>query len=361
MKKTLRMISSGLVAAMLLATLSACGSSSSTTTTADSATESTSGEAASTASSSEAVEIRVAHGLTETDPVHIGFLKFQEVIEASGTNMTVKIFPNGQLSSSDRDLIEAVQLEEIDVSAVAASNLAPTISDFYVFNANYLFDSVEDARDTLLGEKGDYLIDRVADQNTGIKIAGYFGGTMQSIWTTNKAINTFDDFANIKIRSAGNAINIAEIEGLNATATPVDWGELYTGLQQGTVDSLFSNCVTAMSTFSDILTNGTYLGHNIYLPVVIASDSMYNSLSAEQQAAFDDAMEQACEAQWAAVIELNASINEQLVEMTESGELVYVFELSDEDKALVKESFISNTEEMVAEMCDAELLEYFRS
>lgn len=362
MKKMTKALRLGMTSLLLLSLLAGCSSTASTdsTTTAPSNSTDNTSTTPST-STSEPVEIRIAHSDAETNPIHIGFLKFQEVIEASGTNITVKIFPNSQLTSSDRDIIEGIQLGEIDMGSVSSGNLASTLPEFYVFSASYLFDSIEDARDTLMGEKGDYLKDSVAEGTSGIKIAGFYGGTMQSIWTTNKPINSFEDMSNMKIRAEENAIFVATVQGLGATPTTVNFSELYTSLQQGTIDGLFSNRVTALQMFKDVLATGTYLGHSIFLPVVIASDSLYNSLSPEQQAAFDEAMIAACEAQWQAVLDLDEECLAELAELTASGDLVYVTELSAEDQEKVRDAFISSSEDMVAELCGAEILEYFRS
>ncbi len=366
MKKFLKLMTLGLVLLMALGLMAACGGGEEAEAPAADPAEASgeevgSEEAAEPSGDHQAVEIRIPHGLTETDPVHIGFLAFQEHVEAAGLNMTVNIFPNGQLSSSDRDLIEGIQFGEFDVTSVAASNLAPTISEYYVFNANYLFDSLDDARDTLLGEKGDYLADLVMAKNTGIRPVGYFGGTMQSIWTTNREVPDLAAWANLKVRSAENPINIAELEALGATATPVAWGELYTALQQGTVDGLFSNRVTAIQTFADVLKFGTFTGHNIYLPVPIASQSFYDGLDAEQQQVFDEAMAIACDAQWAAVAELDAEILATLEQMTADGSLVYISAMEEADLAEIRTIFIDSTESMVAELCGQEILDYFRN
>ena len=45
---------------------------------------------------------------------------------------------------SDRDSIEAVILGEIDMTSVAELQFAPNIKEFYVFNADYLFDDLKE-------------------------------------------------------------------------------------------------------------------------------------------------------------------------------------------------------------------------
>ena len=340
---------------MLLALVTGCGGTKGEAPPTD--------DDSSPSTTKETVEVRIAHGLAETDPVHIGFLAMKESLEAADVNMTVKIFPNGQLSGSDRDLIEGIQFGEFDITSVAASNLAPTISDYYVFNANYLFDSLQDARDTLTSEVGNSFTATANEQSaqSGIRGLGFFGGTMQSIWTTNREILSIDDFANLKVRSAENPINIAELEAVGATATPVAWGELYTALQQGTVDAMFSNRVTAMQQFGDVYAYGTYLAHNIYLPVPIASEDFYTGLNDAQKAAFDAAMEIGINAQWDAVFELDTSIVAELEALTEEGSLIYTQELSDTDKAAFQTAFIDSTESLVAELCGQETLDIFRN
>lgn len=93
------------------------------------------------------VTIRLAHQSSETENLAIAYQLFKEELEAANVGFEVVIFPAGQLVGSDRDAIEAVTLGEIDMTSVAEIQFASTVPAFYLFNAGFLFESIDDAYD----------------------------------------------------------------------------------------------------------------------------------------------------------------------------------------------------------------------
>ena len=55
---------------------------------------------------------------------------------------------------------------------------------------------------------------------------------------SNKKIETVSDMAGLKIRVMQNKYQLAAWEALGAAPTPMDWGEVYVGLQQKMIDVL---------------------------------------------------------------------------------------------------------------------------
>jgi TRAP-type C4-dicarboxylate transport system substrate-binding protein len=69
----------------------------------------------------------------------------------------------------------------------------------------------------------------------------WFDAGVRNIYTVNKPINTPEDLAGLKIRVQTSPTNVKMMEALGASATPMAFGEVYTGLQQGVIDGAENN------------------------------------------------------------------------------------------------------------------------
>ena len=337
MKKTMKKVITISLVGLALA-LTGCG----TEKPAAAKQEQGSGEDAPSPSGAESskLEIRIAHQANEKEATHQGFLKFKEIIEGEDVGIEVKIFPNAQVVGSDRDSIEAVTLGEIDMTSVAELQFAPNIKEFYVFNADYLF---------------------ADDKNMGVKVAAFFGSSGRIFWNNVREVNTLADFQGIKSRAPENPINIAELEALGCIPTPMAWNELYTGLQQGTVDGLVSSKMPIIQQgLIDVLKYATDTNHSYSINVILISSAKYNSFSEEQRAAYDKAIAGAAEEEWKIAMKEEEDSVQKIKELQEQGKILYT-ELTDEARAEIKEAMVAATEPKVEEMCGKEILETFRN
>ena len=340
MKKTMKKVITISLVGLALA-LTGCG----TEKPAAAKQEQGSGEDAPSPSGAESskLEIRIAHQANEKEATHQGFLKFKEIIEGEDVGIEVKIFPNAQVVGSDRDSIEAVTLGEIDMTSVAELQFAPNI------------------KAKLDGEQGDLLKKAADDKNMGVKVAAFFGSSGRIFWNNVREVNTLADFQGIKSRAPENPINIAELEALGCIPTPMAWNELYTGLQQGTVDGLVSSKMPIIQQgLIDVLKYATDTNHSYSINVILISSAKYNSFSEEQRAAYDKAIAGAAEEEWKIAMKEEEDSVQKIKELQEQGKILYT-ELTDEARAEIKEAMVAATEPKVEEMCGKEILETFRN
>lgn len=318
-------------------------------TPADNQEEKEETPAAESTSDSEAINIRIAHMSNETEAIHKGFVKFKEVMEEANVNVTVEIFPAKQLVGADNDAIEACQLGEIDMTSVAEMQFAPYSQAFYVFNANYLFDSVDDAKANLEGELGTKLKNATKEADLGVEVATFFGGSLRGIFTTKKELHTPADMNGVKMRTADNPINIAELEAMGASAIIMAGSECYTGFQQGAIEGWISAMTSHVSQgYMDVCSYVCDTWHTIYIPTVLINSDLLASFSEEQRAAYDKAIEAATEEQWRLVAEEMDGLYDELRKMQDEGKAVFS-ELTDEERAQWKEVMVNATEDMVVE------------
>ena len=168
-------------------------------------------------------------------PYHLGLLRFKELIEAkSGGRIAVDVFHSSQLGS-ERDLIEGLQLGTVQMTLISTAPLSGFTSDFLVFDLPFIFSSVKAARDCVDSEIGQKMLDQLASQ--GITGLCFFENGFRSITNSRRPIQTPADLDGIKIRTMENPIHMATFRTMKADPTPMAFGELFTALQQKTIDA----------------------------------------------------------------------------------------------------------------------------
>ncbi len=246
--------------------------------------------------------LKVAHGAAESVPMHAGLVKFKEILEKnSNGEFEVVLYGNSQLGA-DRELTEAAQLGNIDIVCVSTANAAPFNKDFFIFDTPFLFKDRTDAYAVLDGPAGQAVLKN--GEGVNLKGLGYMENGFRDLTNSDKEIRTPADLAGIKLRTMENPIQIAAWKALGANPTPMAFGELFTALQQKTVDGQENPMELIYSTkFFEVQPFITKTQH-IYSPyAILASLESWEGYSKEEQAMIQDAMKQAIDYQRSIVVE----------------------------------------------------------
>ncbi len=152
--------------------------------------------------------------------------------ERSGGSITVDIYPGGQLGNTT-EFTEAVIGGSIDFGTGMTTDLVDFVPALGIFDIPNLFDSVEQMRTVLSGDITDVLNEY--NNRGGIQMLGYSDAGFRQL-TTNTAVNKVEDLEGQKIRVMTNKYHIAYWNALGASATPMQFTEVFMGIQQGTID-----------------------------------------------------------------------------------------------------------------------------
>ena len=159
---------------------------------------------------------------------------FKKQVEAlSKGRIKVELYPNAQLGG-DREMIESVQMGTLTMAMPATSALAGFEKRFQVLDLPFLFKDKKSAYSALDGELGKKL-DGMLPKHGFVNL-GYFENGFRHITNNRKPVKTPADLKGLKIRTMENPMHIATFKLLGANPTPMNFGELYTALQQKTVD-----------------------------------------------------------------------------------------------------------------------------
>ena len=182
------------------------------------------------------VIIRLAHVLPESHASHIALVEvFKKQIE-EGTNgkVTVELYPNGQLGA-DRQAIEAVSLGTLEMTMATGALLPSYDGKFAVLDLPFIFSSHEAARNALDGELGEAL-NKLFEPHHMYNLAWCEGG-FRNITNSRQPVYGPSDVKGMKIRTMENPYHVAAFKSYGANPTPMAFSELYTALQQKTVDA----------------------------------------------------------------------------------------------------------------------------
>ena len=289
MKK--KVLALALATTLCVSAFAGCSSSSSTTESSN--TESTE-TTESTEATGEAGEYAMISGTTVPDahPYNLGLTKMGELLsEKTNGAVTLDVFGNSQLGS-ERDLIEGLQLGSVQVTCVSTAPLSGFTDAFLVFDLPFLFETSEEARAVMDSEVGMEILHSVDEQ--GMVGLAWFENGFRNVTNSKLPIETPDDLKGIKIRTMENPMHMAAFQIMGADPTPMAMGEVFTALQQGTIDAQ-ENPVPIIETnkFDEVQTYLSMTGHLFSPAPVFIGKAYFDALPAEYQTAVQEAADEA--------------------------------------------------------------------
>lgn len=233
--------------------------------------------------------IKVGHGAAESFHMHRALLHFEELVEAgSNGEIDVQIFPSSQLGP-DREMIEGVQTGVLEMAIPPSSFFAGWDPAFAVIELPYMYASKDIAFDVLEGPAGDSMIERL--ENQGLVGLGWLELGVRNVTNNVRPIATPADLEGVKLRTMQVPAHVATFQALGANPTPMNFGEVYSALQQGVIDGQENPlAIITSQRFYEVQSYLSTTGHvfAVYMPVI--SQPFFESLSAEHQQLVRDSM-----------------------------------------------------------------------
>ena len=277
--------------------LAACGNSAGSTPPASGTSANTSAAESDELLGSSSATIRLKIGTTTAPDGHyvLGLIEMQKLLEEySGGEMTLDIYPNSALGN-ESDMMNSVSMgmqEMCLVSTGPIPSFATSTANWSVLDLPYLFENAEQAYEVLDGEVGQTLLDGF--NGTGIKALGFWENGFRQITNNTKEIVTPSDLAGVKVRTMENPVHMATYTALGAAPTAMAWSEIFSALQQGTVDSQENPLAIIYTARVHEVQKYCSMIDLFYSPcVLMINEDLYNSWTDEQRTAFDKAAEEA--------------------------------------------------------------------
>lgn len=212
--------------------------------------------------------------------------------ELTGGKLTMDYHPNGDLGG-DADLIRQMQSNDIQIVVCQTAPIVSFIPEMAVFDLPMVFANYDgDTVDAVLN--GDNRFTDALDfayEQRGLRLLGFLQNATFRLTTSNKALNTLEDFAGLRIRTMENANHMALWQALGAQPTPLAWAEVYVSLQNRMIDAEENAADTvAGSNFQEVQKYLALTNHILYCNQICINAEAYDSLAPAYQAALDRAV-----------------------------------------------------------------------
>ena len=321
-------VMSALLAGAMLFALAACGNNSSNGGNGGN----TSGGNNGGGNSGAVIELRMGNVTSSSAKDAVTEVFIPKVEEYSNGTIKITHFPDNQLGNDEQSFAMA-QTGECDIAVGSTSSVATTYNDLYLYDIPYMFLNKQEVYEVgFNGEAGKAILDGFSGY--GLKGLAFWENGFRNVTTNNKDIAAVTDLNGLKIRTMANEIHLEAWKAMGANPTPMAFGELFTAMQQGTVDGQENPLgIITGNKFEEIEKFCTLTEH-VYTPYyVVMNLEKWNSLTAEQQDALTRAMEETTQRQY----ELSQKYEDEAVGVMEAAGCK-VRTLTDEEKLSFKEA-----------------------
>jgi tripartite ATP-independent transporter DctP family solute receptor len=205
-----------------------------------------------------------------------------ELAKATGGKYNIKVFGDSSLGS-EKDTVEQVKIGALDMVRVNTAAFHGIVPESMIPSFPFLFRDVDHHRKVIYGPIGDKIL-AAFDKAGFVGLVMYESGA-RSMYA-KKPIKNLADLKGMKVRVQPSDLWIGTISALGASATPVPYAEVYTGLKTGLIDAAENNYPsyeTAKHYESAPVYSETM--HVMAPEVVVFSKKIWDTLSKEEQAA----------------------------------------------------------------------------
>ncbi|MCZ8292493.1 MAG: TRAP transporter substrate-binding protein [Hylemonella sp.] len=191
------------------------------------------------AGAAQALEFRSADIHNADDyPTVVAVKYMSELLEKkSGGKHKIKVFNKGALGS-EKETIDQVKIGALEMTRVNISPMNGICPLTQVPTMPFLFRSVEHMRKSLDGPIGEEILKNC--ESAGFIGLAFYDSGARSIYA-KKPIKTVADAKGLKIRVQQSDLWVALVSAMGANATPMPYGEVYTGLKTGLIDAAENN------------------------------------------------------------------------------------------------------------------------
>lgn len=205
-----------------------------------------------------------------------------ELSKATGGKDNVKVFGDSSLGS-EKDTVEQVKIGALDMVRVNTAAFHGIVPESMIPSLPFLFRDLDHFRKTIYGPQGDKIL-AAFDKAGFVGLALYESGA-RSIYA-HKPIRSIADTKGMKIRVQQSDLWVSTIGAMGASATPMPFAEVYTGLKTGLLDAAENNYPSydeakhyeSANIFSETM-------HSMGPEVLVFSKKIWDTLTPEEQTA----------------------------------------------------------------------------
>src|SRR5262249_2216816 len=211
----------------------------------------------------------------------------REVEKRTDGRYKVQTFYSGALGA-ERESVEGVQLGTLDLTLTSTGPLPNFVPDVAILDIPFLFRDYAHARAVLDGPIGQELLAKFPAK--GMVGLAWGENGFRHMTNSKRPVNLPEDLKGLKMRTMENPIHIEAYRQFGILPTPMAFTEVFTALQQGTVDGQENPLSVITSAKLDQVQKYLSLTGHVYSPAVfLMNKAQWDKLSDADKQAFLDA------------------------------------------------------------------------
>lgn len=251
----------------------------------------------SSGSNDETYQVKIAHVLSETDDVHLGFEELKKMLEEeSDGRLQVEIYGNAALSATDEETVELVNTDAVQMACVgifSLANIGESLEKLSVLDLPYLFETDEDYYKFLDSDYGAAMLDEVLQETGNVWATTSYVRSWDCLTTTSKPVHVPSDAKGMSVLTQSPKVFVETAESWGANVATVPFAEAYTAMQQGTVDGHLRPINLSISQrFYEVQDYATLINQAAMANTTLISQSWYDSLPSDLQEIVKNCLEE---------------------------------------------------------------------
>jgi len=239
-------------------------------------------------------QLKLGHMMPLFSTEHACALKFKELVEErSKGDIEIVIYPAAQLGH-DSDLLEALQFGTLDLGVITTSPQTNFAKEFGTLDVPFLFKDWSHVMKFIHSDFYDEFLkstEKAMFYNLALMPRGY-----RDITNSKRPIRTPEDLKGLKIRVIESPVFVQTFDTLGASPQAMSWGEVFTALQQGTIDGQENTLATI--SYERVYEVQKYISktqHIFAFASICASKMLYDNYTPEEQTLLHKAARDAAE------------------------------------------------------------------
>lgn len=221
------------------------------------------------------------------DPYHEFAVKYKAAIEEkTNGRFQIDLYGAGILGK-DREMAENLQFGALDLAIITTSPMGNFVPAYQVLDLPFLFDGWDHVFKFI--DSPVYQDFLKESDKANIKTLSIIARGSRNVTNNDKPVESMADLKGMKLRVIESKVFVDTFTALGAAPQAMSWGEVFTALQQGTIDGHENSIATIFNErVYEVQKNVTMSQHIFAFCSVHASSKFWNSLSDEDKVLFDD-------------------------------------------------------------------------
>lgn len=248
------------------------------------------------ASGFAATTIKIGHVLNTDHSWHKNLAGFaNDVKKETEGRVTIQLYPSGQLGN-EKDMVEGLTFGTVDGGLIGGGSFQSIDPKFGIEALPYAWPTHEAAYKAFDGKLGKYLFDLLGKK--GIVGLAWWENGFRHITNNKKPVVKPEDLKGLKLRVTPDKMRLDTFKLLGAAPMAINFGELYSALQQGVVDGQENPyAIIYSNAFNEVQKYLSKSGHIWGSAVLCVNSDVWNKLSAKDKETVRKLAQKWCAAQ----------------------------------------------------------------